>query len=120
VSAHKQLLGDLAARLCAHEIAELEAYFTEDFRLHDPSAPDWPRGVEGARRMIAAFAAMPELKLEVLDAVEEGDRVAVRWGAAWTEAGERREASIMAIYRFAGGLIAEDWGVSARAPWPGG
>jgi predicted SnoaL-like aldol condensation-catalyzing enzyme len=84
-----------------------------------PSAADWPRGRDGARRMIAAFAAMADLKLEVLDAVEEGDRVAVRWQAAWTDSGERREASILAIYRFKDGLIAEDWGLSARVPWPG-
>jgi predicted SnoaL-like aldol condensation-catalyzing enzyme len=69
--------------------------------------------------MIAAFVAMADLNLEVLDAVEEGDRVAVRWKADWTDAGERHEASILAIYRFKDGLIAEDWGVSARAPWPG-
>lgn len=68
--------------------------------------------------MIAAFAAMPELQLLVLDAIEEGDRVAVRWGASWAEAGQRREASIMAIYRFADDRIAEDWGVTVRAPWP--
>jgi predicted SnoaL-like aldol condensation-catalyzing enzyme len=118
VSPQKAVLHDLAARISASDTAGLEVLFTADFRLHDPSAPDWPTGAEGARRMISAFAAMGDLKLSVLDAVEEGDRVAVRWRAAWTDAGETREASLIAIYRFENGRIAEDWGVSARAPWP--
>jgi predicted SnoaL-like aldol condensation-catalyzing enzyme len=120
VSPHKQVLHDLAARLSAGEAAGLEALFTDDFRLHDPATPDWPSGQDGARLMIEKFAALQGLRLDVLDTVEEGDRVAVRWRVSWIDAGERRDASIVAFYRFAGGRIAEDWGVAARAPWPGG
>jgi hypothetical protein len=47
----------------------------------------------------------------------EGDRVAVRWQLTATCEGEPFEQSIMAIYRFEKGRIAEDWVSSMRALW---
>ena len=45
--------------------------------------------------------------------IEEGDRVAVRWQLTATyDDGKPYERSIMAIYRFENGRIAEDWGIS--------
>lgn len=117
MSAQKEVLRHLARRLNAGEIAGLEDCFTADFRLHDPAAPDFPTGLEGARRMISAFASMQGVDLQILDLIEEGDRVAVRWGVSWTETNGPRVAAIMSIYRFDQGKIAEDWGVSARLPW---
>jgi SnoaL-like polyketide cyclase len=57
---------------------------------------------------------MPPIKLEILDMIEEGDRVAVRWQLTATYEGKPFEQSIMAIYRFDEGRIAEDWGISIR------
>jgi ketosteroid isomerase-like protein len=56
--------------------------------------------------------------LEILDMIEEGDRVAVRWQLTATYDGRPFEQSIMAIYRFEKGRIAEDWGISIRTLWP--
>jgi len=64
--------------------------------------------------------ALDELRLDALDMVEENDSVAVRWRVTWIDEGEPRRAAIMAIYRFDGALIAEDWGVATRSPWPDG
>ena len=50
--------------------------------------------------------------------IEEGDRVAVRWQLTATYDGKPFEQSIMAIYRFDKGRIAEDWGISFQAHWP--
>jgi ketosteroid isomerase-like protein len=50
--------------------------------------------------------------------IEEGDRAAVRWQLTATYEGGPFEQSIMAIYRFENGRIAEDWGISIRARWP--
>ena len=51
--------------------------------------------------------------------IEEGDRVAVRWQVtASYEDGKPYERSIVAIYRFKDGRIAEDWGIVAPALWP--
>jgi ketosteroid isomerase-like protein len=60
----------------------------------------------------------PPINVEILDMVEEGDRVAVRWQLTATYDGKPFEQSIMAIYRFDEGRIAEDWGLSFRALWP--
>ena len=69
--------------------------------------------------MRARFRTLtPPLKLEILDMIEEGDRVAVRWQLTATYEGKPFEQSIMAIYRFDEGRIAEDWGISTRALWP--
>jgi ketosteroid isomerase-like protein len=63
-------------------------------------------------------ALTPPINFEILDMIEEGDRVAVRWQLTATYDGKPFEQSIMAIYRFDEGRIAEDWGLSFRALWP--
>ena len=69
--------------------------------------------------MRARFKALtPPIKLEILDMIEEGDRVAVRWPLTAVFKDEPFEQSIMAIYRFEKGRIAEDWGIAIGAPWP--
>jgi ketosteroid isomerase-like protein len=51
--------------------------------------------------------------------IEEGDRVAVRWQLTATyDDGKPYERSIMSIYRFENGRIAEDWGISIPTLWP--
>ena len=94
-------------------------WFTEDFRLHEPGTPLLPVGHEGASQMRARFRTLtPPINLEILDMIEEGDRVAVRWQLTATYEGRPFEQSIIAIYRFENGRIAEDWGISVRALWP--
>ena len=118
-SPQKALLEMLAARISAGEFAGLEEFFTDDFRLHDPNKPEWPTGRAGAALMIQSFAALgDDVALDVLDAIEEGDKVVVRWTVAWTGDGARHEAAIVGVYRFVDGRIAEDWGIAARRPWP--
>jgi ketosteroid isomerase-like protein len=60
----------------------------------------------------------PLVRFEALDMIEEGDRVAVRWELSAMWEGKPFEEAILAIYRFDGGRIAEDWGISFRALWP--
>ena len=64
------------------------------------------------------YSLTPPIKLEILDLIEEGNRVAVRWQLTATYNGEPFEQSILAIYRFEDGRIAEDWGIAIRACWP--
>jgi len=57
--------------------------------------------------------------LELYCMIEEGDRVAVRCQLTATNYdGKPCERSIMAIYRFEDGRIAEDWGIACPALWP--
>lgn len=119
MSKQKDALRTITARINLRDIDGLEALFRHDFALHDPNAPHWPRGHKGARQMLHSIVSLgPDLALDALDMIEEGDRVTVRWGFAWTYMGLPQRASVVAIYRFEDGLIAEDWGVSARAAWP--
>jgi predicted ester cyclase len=102
------------------DIDHIAEWFTEDFRLHDPAAPpDWPTGHEGARRMCQTLLDLvPGAKVEVLDMVEEGDRVAVRWLFSGTTNEGPTHLSAVAIYRFVAGRIAEDWGIAFKGDWP--
>jgi len=119
VSAQKQLLLELAAGLTSNDFTRVEVWFTDDFRLHDPALPGWPTGYEGARLMLTEIRGkVPGARVEALDMVEEGDRVAVRWLFSATLEGEGRQLSAVAIYRFSNGLISEDWGIATRASWP--
>ena len=118
MSQQKDLLRDMAAAYNAGAPGRIDEWFTEDFRLHEPGAPPVAVGHEGVAEMRARLVLAPPIKLEILDMVEEGDRVAVRWQRTATYNGEPFEQSIMAIYRFEKGRIAEDWGLATRALWP--
>ena len=97
------------------------------FAFYSPSKPDWPRGLEGARKIITtAAAAISDLQSTIEDIFAEGDKVAVRWtfrgtyrGEAlpgYPKPGERFTQGGISIYRFANGLIEEDWGVGEISP----
>lgn len=115
----KVKMREIAAHLNAGAFAQIEPYYADDYRLSDPNHAVWPRGRDGARRMVDAFAALAEnLEVEILDMVEEGDRIAVRWRFGGKRDGKPFVASILKIYRFDNGRIAEDWGIGASTPWP--
>jgi predicted SnoaL-like aldol condensation-catalyzing enzyme len=119
MSQQKALLREMAAAHNSGAPDRISHWFTENFRLHEPGAPPLPTGHEGASQMRARFRTLkPPIKLEILDMIEEGDRVAVRWQLTATYDGKPFEQSIMAIYRFEKGRIAEDWGISFQAHWP--
>ena len=118
MSQQKELLREMAAAHNSGAPDRISNWFTEDFRLHEPGAQALPLGHQGAIQMRARFRTLtPPIKLEILDMIEEGDRVAVRWQLTATYQGRPFEQSIMAIYRFENGRIAEDWGISIRALW---
>ena len=80
MSQQTDLLREIAAAMSSGAPDRISDWFTEDFRLHEPGAPPLPTGHEGARQMRARFRTLdPPIKLEILDMIEEGDRVAVRW-----------------------------------------
>lgn len=64
------------------------------------------------------YAAFPDLEMAIIDAVEQGDRVAFRWESTGTHTGSyygvpptnrRVTARGMTISRFEGDCIVEDW-----------
>jgi ketosteroid isomerase-like protein len=119
MSQQQDLLREIAAASNSGAPDRISDWFTKDFRLHEPGALALPVGHPGASQMRARFRALvPPINLEILDMVEEGDRVAVRWQLTATHDGKPFEQAIMAIYRFEGGRIAEDWGISIPKLWP--
>ncbi len=119
MSRHIDLLREIAAAINSHGAYRIADWFTEDFRLYEPSEPDWPTGHAGASRLLEKFRPLnPPVNLEMLDTVEEGDRVAVRWQLSATYNGAPVRRAMLAIYRFDEGRIAEDWGIPCRGDWP--
>ena len=118
MSRQTDLLRELTSLINARAPIPVERFFTENFTLSVPSASLRRSGHAGARDMIDAFLAIaPDVRLKILDMIEQGDRVAVRW-IAETGTGESGSSlAMLAIYRFEGGRIAEDWGLAAAAPW---
>lgn len=89
--------------------------------MHNPLILDAPGSVRGSVEMLRQ--AFPDLHVEVLDLIAEGDRVAafLRLGGTNTGTYRRgdatnRQARMRAffIWRIADGRLAESWGVADR------
>lgn len=90
----------------------------EDFITSGPQGP-MSRGIGPARSFTEEFLkAVPDYRIELLDQVAEGDRVAVRWICRGTHrgtlmgvpgTGRRFALSGISIYRFRDGKLAEVW-----------
>jgi predicted SnoaL-like aldol condensation-catalyzing enzyme len=118
MSLQKEMLREIARVINEHEPYRIDEWFTEDFKLVEPTKPDWPCGHAGATKLLELFSTLtPPLQFIALDMVEEADRVAVRWQLHANHQGERIHLASMAIYRFEEGRIAEDWEIPIRGEW---
>jgi ketosteroid isomerase-like protein len=118
MSQQKEVLREIARVISGNDPFRIEEWFTEDFRLVEPTKPNWPRGYEGASKLLELFRTLtPPVQFIALDMLEEADRVAVRWRLSATYQGEPLFLASMAIYRFEEGRIAEDWGIPIRGHW---
>jgi predicted SnoaL-like aldol condensation-catalyzing enzyme len=117
MSRQTDLLREIIERFNRGETLEVERYFTPDFELDDPAFGVRRSGIEGARAMCEAMAAVGEnVQLKILHMIEQDDHVAVRFLGTW-QGVQPGSAAMIAFYRFVDGRIAEDWGISTRAPW---
>ena len=119
MSPRKDFFLRIARSMSAGDIGHVAEWFTEDFKLHDPSIGGFRSGHDGARDMLRSLAEhVPCARIDVLDTVEEGDKVAVRRLFSGKKDGGPVCLSAIAIYRFDGDSVAEDWGIAAKAAWP--
>ena len=85
--------------------------FSQDFLDHDgPAGP--VAGPEAARQMMeGAYRKWPDLQVEVLDAICDGDKVMVRNQWTGTDAVSRIKCEFhgFVLWRFANGKIVERW-----------
>jgi predicted ester cyclase len=113
-----EILKELAQLVNQREPITIARYFTEDFRLDDAGAGVVRTGHAGAQTMTENILSLaPDVRLEILDTVEAADRVAVRWRLSGTRTTGPFDVAMIAIYRFASGRIAEDWGVWSGKSW---
>jgi len=129
---NKATLRRIAEAFNRRDLTFVDEVFSSDFVLHDPSVPEWPRGLEGARKMFtSATAAAPDLQVTIEDIFAEEDKVSVRWtfrgtlegtiSAGIPPTGGKFTSAAISVYRFENNKIVEDWGVSTRTqtnePW---
>jgi steroid delta-isomerase-like uncharacterized protein len=97
-----------------HEV--WDEIMAEDFVLHHPMVP--PGRAAYARSVEILREGFPDLREEVLDLVAEGDRVVARYIERGTHtgtffglppSGRAYEKHGLALYRLAGGRLAEVW-----------
>jgi hypothetical protein len=75
MSSKKDFFQHITRSMSAGEIDHIAEWFTEDFKLHDPSIGGLRFGHEGARDMLRALAEhVPSARIDLLDMVEQGDK----------------------------------------------
>jgi ketosteroid isomerase-like protein len=98
-----------------------------DFAFHSPNFPEWPRGLEGARKLAAAGRSMfADAQTKAADIFAVDDKVVLRSSINGTyigeakhgfpKPGERFAMGVVAIYRFVDGKIVDDWGIQVSCP----
>jgi predicted ester cyclase len=99
-------------QVCARgDLERARELYADDFLDH-VNALDF-RGQEGIAKSVAMYRAMfPDLRIEVVDQVADGDHVVSRWVLHGTHRGRRVTLPGITISRFENDKIAEDWTVS--------
>lgn len=129
---HKERVRDYFDAIADHDdgrIADLSEYVTDDVVNHNPVTTEdvevgQVRGIEAFEEHLEALTvAFPDLRFDIEDTIAEDDRVAVRFTLRGTHEGRLmgvdatgREItmSVITIYRFEDGKIAERWGEASR------
>ncbi|HEY8824708.1 MAG TPA: ester cyclase [Candidatus Limnocylindria bacterium] len=122
-TSNKETLRKVQAAWNENRLDELDQYFAPDFKANsnDPSGtPD----LAGAKTAHAAMnKRMSDRKVQILELIEEGDKVLARnratgkhtGGDAWMGApadGKTYDIESWSIYRFRDGKIVESWGLN--------
>jgi hypothetical protein len=89
----------------------LEQYMTSDYRVVDATRPERAGGLDGQRAHIeGVLEGFEELRYDVVDAFEAGDRLAVRYViSARDREGRRVAASGVSLHHGADGLLRRSW-----------
>lgn len=105
------------------DLDHMDELMSYDFKLHGEQ--DRPSGIEGAKAYLTPwYAAFPDLRLEVLDMIAQGDMVGVRVRVSGTHSGEfmghppsdkRMEFMELGMFKLEGEKIIEYWGVEDTA-----
>ena len=118
---------DLARRfyedvMVGGDLGVLDEILTADFVDHEEGPPGSPDGIEGVKFFVGAFRdAFSDMQVTIEDAIESGDRLAIRATMRGTHDGElmgvpargsRVELTMIDIVRVEDGRVAEHWGAT--------
>lgn len=103
-------------------LAVIEEVCSPNFHFQSPNFPGWPRGLEGARQLVAVGPSLfADSKSVLEDIFAADDKVVVRWSTHGTyigpvkigfpNPGDKFAMGLISIYRFVDGKIEDDWGV---------
>lgn len=108
----------------AGDLDVVDALVAPDVVTHNPLVLDAPEGPESVRGGIEMLRkAFPDLHVEIVDLIAEGDRVASSIVMSGTNTGDYRRGSAtdkagsiraFFVWRIADGRLAESWGVADR------
>jgi len=105
-----------------NRLDDLDQYFASDFKANS-NDPSGAPGLAGAKTAHAAMnRRMSDRNVQILEIIEEGDKVVLRnratgkhTGEAWMGApadGKTYDIESWSIYRFRDGKIVESWGLN--------
>ena len=103
-TAYQRIFGDL-------DVTAVDEYMTEDFKQHNPTIGDGPKGVKALVQMLTS-QGIPKQKIMFKHVVAEGDIVILH--SRYEMAG--KEWRLIDIYRMENGKLAEHW--DAMMPMP--
>lgn len=116
---YKNIVQKVAAGINTRNLGVLDEYFAADALDHD-LPPGTPRGPASSKAKLSAFiAAFPDLKVEFIDVIEEGNRLAGRGTLSGTQrgafngipaSGKAFKVQFMDEWRIENGKVAEYWG----------
>src|SRR3954470_6170574 len=106
---HKDIARRAIEEVCARgDFDQAERFYSPDFRDRVNNLEY--HGLEGVRKSVTMYRSVfPDLEIEVVDQVVEGDRVVSRWTARGTNRGRRASLDGITISHIEGGKIVEDW-----------
>ncbi len=97
-----------------------DEFFTADFIEHDPGFPDWGTGPAGVKKFVyQVLQDSPDMQVTLQDMMADGDKVISRFTVNTTDAATREPVNLLviAIDRFVGGQIAEEWELGVPGKW---
>jgi steroid delta-isomerase-like uncharacterized protein len=103
------------------DLAAIDQIIGDDYTGKLPARPDLVRGREGFRKQVRSYrTALPDVQVQLRDAVAEGDRVVAYWTASGTNTGPFAGAPPsyrrvffdgVSIFRLIDGVVVQQWDV---------
>jgi hypothetical protein len=113
--------GDAMNKKDLNELDKLaDEIYTADFIERDPGVPDMERGPAGVKKWVRqVLKDSPDMHITLEDMLADGDKVVVRGTVKFTDTATGKPVNLLllAIDRFVGEKIAEEWELGVPGQW---